>query len=100
MALTDQDNLKSFYGVQKLFEPPRGDAGEMVSKHEKFAVLIVSYGNANDVDRCLTSLSRSNWTGFEVFVCENAGEEAYARLVMLLTREDGPLLRPAALEKP
>jgi GT2 family glycosyltransferase len=47
----------------------------------KLAVIIVSYGNAGDVDRCLKSLARSDWDQFEVFICENGGEVAYANLL-------------------
>lgn len=57
---------------------------------EKLVVLIVSYGNPNDVDRCLASLARSNWNEFEVFLCENAGREAFSRLLSTLGRPDGP----------
>ncbi len=57
----------------------------------KLAVLIVSYGNPSDVDRCLNSLGRSTWTDFAVFVCENAGQEAFKRLQTVLTGPNGPL---------
>jgi N-acetylglucosaminyl-diphospho-decaprenol L-rhamnosyltransferase len=57
----------------------------------KMAVLIVSYGNPGDVERCLNSLARSSWADFEVVVCENAGQDAFTRLRTLLTRQDGPL---------
>jgi GT2 family glycosyltransferase len=54
-------------------------------------VLIVSYGNPDDVERCLNSLGRSNWRDFEVFLCENAGPDAFARLRSLLTSGNGAL---------
>jgi N-acetylglucosaminyl-diphospho-decaprenol L-rhamnosyltransferase len=57
----------------------------------KLAALIVSYGNPRDIERCLNALARSSWTDFEIFVCENAGKDAFARLRMLLTGQDGPL---------
>ena len=57
----------------------------------RLIVPIVSYGNPTDVERCLNSLARSSWTDFEIFVCENAGHEAFARLETLLTTQDGPL---------
>ena len=64
----------------------------MLTKHcAKLIVLIVSYGNPTDVDRCLNSLARSSWTDFEVFVCENAGQQAFTQLQTFLTRGDGPL---------
>jgi N-acetylglucosaminyl-diphospho-decaprenol L-rhamnosyltransferase len=59
----------------------------------ELVVLIVSYGNSADVERCLRSLARSTWTDFEVFVCENAGQEAFAQSQRLLTAQDGPLER-------
>src|SRR5690349_5905900 len=62
----------------------------------KLAVLIVSYRNPADVERCLNSLVRSSWTDFEVFVCENAGQEAFLQLRAFLTRPDGPLQQIAS----
>lgn len=70
----------------------------------KLIVLIVSYGNPTDLERCLNSLGRSSWTQFEVFVCENAGGEAFARLQAVLIGEHGPLEEvignPTALDRP
>jgi GT2 family glycosyltransferase len=54
-------------------------------------ILIVSYGNPSDVERCLRSLARSHWADFEIFLYENASQEAFSRLLALLTRQDGPL---------
>jgi N-acetylglucosaminyl-diphospho-decaprenol L-rhamnosyltransferase len=59
----------------------------------RLAVLIVSYGNPLDVDRCLKSLARSTWTEFEVFVCENAGRDAFGQLEAVLTEQTGVLKR-------
>jgi N-acetylglucosaminyl-diphospho-decaprenol L-rhamnosyltransferase len=59
----------------------------------KLAVIIVSYGNADDVDRCLKSLSLSDWDDFEVFICENGGEAAYGRLLAALVGPDRTLHR-------
>lgn len=54
-------------------------------------VLIVAYGNADDVVGCLTALCHArSKPGFEIFICENGGPQAYARLVAALTAEDGP----------
>lgn len=52
---------------------------------------MVSYRIPADVERCLASLSNSDWDDFEVFVCENGGYEAFKRLKTLLTSESGPL---------
>ncbi|MCK1323916.1 MULTISPECIES: glycosyltransferase [unclassified Bradyrhizobium] len=57
------------------------------------AVIIVSYCNADDVDRCLKSLARSDWDRFEVFICENGGEAAYRRLLAALVGPDRALQR-------
>lgn len=65
----------------------------MTSHSVKLAVLIVSYGNPGDVDRCLKSLARSDWDHFEVFICENAGEVAYEQLLTALTGPDRTLQR-------
>jgi N-acetylglucosaminyl-diphospho-decaprenol L-rhamnosyltransferase len=59
----------------------------------RLAVVIVSYGRPLDVDRCLKSLSRSTWTEFEIFVCENAGREAFRQLEAMLTEQTGALER-------
>lgn len=64
---------------------------DAIQHRGKLIVLIVSYGNPKDVDRCLSSLGRSSWTDLEVFVCENAGKDAFTWLLGLLTRQDGPL---------
>ena len=58
---------------------------------KKLVILIVSYKNPTDVERCLNSLARSSWTDFEVFVCENAGIPAFTALRSLLTRYNGAL---------
>ena len=65
----------------------------MSSASIKLAVIIVSYCNADDVDRCLKSLARSNWDQFEVFICENGGEAAYRRLLAALVGPDRTLQR-------
>ncbi|MBW8812416.1 MAG: glycosyltransferase family 2 protein [Caulobacterales bacterium] len=44
------------------------------------AVLIVGYRNPDDIVRCLAALSASTHADFSVFVCENGGPEAFARL--------------------
>lgn len=57
----------------------------------KLAIIIVSYCNADDVDRCLKSLARSNYDHFDVFICENGGEAAYERLLAALVGSDRTL---------
>lgn len=59
----------------------------------KIAVLIVSYGNPGDVDRCLKSLAQSDFENFHVFICENGGLEAYASLMEVIAHEQGALRR-------
>lgn len=63
----------------------------MTFDRAKLAVLIVSYGNPADVDRCLKSLGNSDWTDFEVFICENAGRDAFQRLIAAVTSPKGAL---------
>lgn len=59
----------------------------------KLAVIIVSYCNADDVDRCLRSLACSDLDRFEVFICENGGETAYTNLLARLLGADRVLER-------
>ncbi|MDA9528464.1 glycosyltransferase family 2 protein [Bradyrhizobium sp. CCBAU 25338] len=70
----------------------------------KLAVIIVSYCNVDDVDRCLKSLGRSDWDHFEVFICENGGEAAYGKLLTALVGADRTLQRASdgasALDRP
>ncbi len=47
-------------------------------------VAIVSYGRPNDVLRCLTALTRSQFAEFEVVVVENAGAAAFDGLTAAL----------------
>lgn len=63
----------------------------MTFDRAKLAVLIVSYGNPDDVDRCLKSLARSDWREFEVFICENGGREAFQRLLKVVAGPDRTL---------
>lgn len=63
----------------------------MTVDRAKLAVLIVSYRNPSDVARCLKSLARSRWKDFEVFVCENGGRAAFARLRDMVAGPDGAL---------
>ncbi|WP_028351396.1 glycosyltransferase family 2 protein [Bradyrhizobium murdochi] len=59
----------------------------------KLAIIIVSYCNTDDVDRCLKSLARSDYDNFEVLICENGGEAAYGRLLAALVGSDRTLQR-------
>jgi N-acetylglucosaminyl-diphospho-decaprenol L-rhamnosyltransferase len=54
-------------------------------------VVIVAYGNAPDVVACLTALCHArSKPGFEIFICENGGAQAYAALMAAATAENGP----------
>jgi N-acetylglucosaminyl-diphospho-decaprenol L-rhamnosyltransferase len=59
----------------------------------KLAVIIVSYCNTVDVDRCLKSLAHSDLDQFEIFICENGGEAAYEKLLTALVGSDLTLQR-------
>jgi len=49
-------------------------------------VLIVGYRNAQDVVDCLTALLKASTSpGFDVFICENGGQDAYRQLTESLT---------------
>jgi N-acetylglucosaminyl-diphospho-decaprenol L-rhamnosyltransferase len=58
-------------------------------------VAIVSYGRPGDVVGCLTALTRSRLTGFEVVVIENAGAAAFDGLNAAL-KAAWPVADPAA----
>ncbi len=54
-------------------------------------VIIVAFGNADDVRRCLHALGQLYAPpAFEVFICENGGTDAFDRLVGVLTGPQGP----------
>lgn len=57
----------------------------------KLCVVIVSYDTPADVRRCLAALAQSGWGDFSIFVCENAGAAAFARLCETMANEDGIL---------
>src|SRR5579871_3342323 len=44
------------------------------------AVVIVGYRNPHDIARCLAALEKSTYSNFQVIVCENGGEAAFAAL--------------------
>lgn len=45
------------------------------------AVAIVGFRNAGDIAECLHALAASTHSDFSVYICENGGDEAYARLL-------------------
>lgn len=55
----------------------------------KVSVLIVGFKNLGDIAQCLSALSQSSYTDFDVFVCENGGPESYKQLASLPTRLAG-----------
>lgn len=48
------------------------------------AIVIVSYRNSGDVERCLAGLAKLDYGDFEVVVCENGGPAAYQALTAAL----------------
>ena len=44
------------------------------------SVVIVGYRNAGDIVRCLAALDRSTYRDFDVMICENGGDRAFAAL--------------------
>jgi N-acetylglucosaminyl-diphospho-decaprenol L-rhamnosyltransferase len=65
----------------------------MTLENPELAVLIVSYGNPSDVDRCLRSLALSDFEDFEVFICENAGGETFTQLVSVVADQATTLVQ-------
>src|SRR6266853_4634609 len=57
------------------------------------AILIVSFRNPQDVQACLTTLSRSTAEpGFDIYVCENGGSESFHELCDALMGPQGPCI--------
>lgn len=57
----------------------------------RVAILIVSFRNPQDVQACLTALSRSTAEPrFDIFVCENGGIESFHELCDALVGPQGP----------
>lgn len=65
----------------------------MLSQRERLAVVIVSYGNPQDIARCLASLATSDWRHMEIFICENSGFEGFESLLCALMSDNGLLVR-------
>src|ERR1043165_4631170 len=63
----------------------------MTLHRTRLAVLIVSYGNPEDIDRCLRSLALSDFGDFEVLICENGGPEAFGHLASVINDQAAPL---------
>ncbi|TMJ54256.1 MAG: glycosyltransferase family 2 protein [Alphaproteobacteria bacterium] len=63
------------------------------SDHFRVAILIVSFRNPQDVQACLTALSRSTAEPrFDIFVCENGGSESFHELCDTLMGPQGPCI--------
>ena len=57
-------------------------------------VVIVTFQNAGEVMECLESLGRSNADpAFDLYLCENGGDEAFAELCARACAADGPCAR-------
>ena len=67
----------------------------MASDSGRVAVLIVSYKNPADVYSCLEALSQATpEPQFDIFICENGGEEAFKTLCASLSAPNGPCGAP------
>ncbi len=54
-------------------------------------IIIVAYGNSTDVVDCLEALTKArSEPGFDVYICENGGLEAFEQLQAALAAEAGP----------
>jgi N-acetylglucosaminyl-diphospho-decaprenol L-rhamnosyltransferase len=49
------------------------------------AVVIVGYNNAADISRCVAALEQSTYRDFEIVICENGGDAAFAALQAVIT---------------
>jgi N-acetylglucosaminyl-diphospho-decaprenol L-rhamnosyltransferase len=59
----------------------------------RVAILIVSFRNPQDVQACLTALSRSTAEPrFDIFVCENGGSKSFHELCDALMGPQGPCI--------
>jgi GT2 family glycosyltransferase len=59
----------------------------------RVAILIVGFRNPQDVQACLTALSRSTGAPrFDIFVCENGGNESFHQLCDALAGPQGPCI--------
>jgi N-acetylglucosaminyl-diphospho-decaprenol L-rhamnosyltransferase len=68
--------------------------------HLRVAVLIVGFRNPLDLKACLSALAQSRTEpAFDVFICENGGSEAFARLHETLLDPTGPC-RPCNDQQP
>lgn len=58
---------------------------------QRVAILIVGFRNPPDLKACLSALAQSSAEPtFDIFICENGGSEAYARLCEALLDPTGP----------
>ncbi|MCF8708538.1 glycosyltransferase family 2 protein [Rhizorhapis sp. SPR117] len=48
------------------------------------AIVIVGFRNLADIQHCLTAIGRSTYGDFEVVICENGGDQAFAALTAAL----------------
>ena len=63
----------------------------MTSQVRRIAILIVNFRNPRDIHSCLVALSAATAEpAFEVFICENGGEEAFSELKATLAGPNGP----------
>jgi len=56
----------------------------------RIAILIVGFRNPGDIQDCLVALSTlSREPSFDIFICENGGEESFEQLCQYLVEPDG-----------
>lgn len=62
--------------------PPEGAGVLSPTRPFDVAILVVGFRNVDDIRNCLIALSRTECEAdFDVFICENGGQEAYRELV-------------------
>jgi N-acetylglucosaminyl-diphospho-decaprenol L-rhamnosyltransferase len=87
-------------GTLTLSPEVNGNASPSTQRCHEVAIVIVGYGNAEDISGCLAALGVAEATpSFDVFVCENGGAAAYEQLIARLVEPHGPCVpRPADAE--
>lgn len=83
-----------------VFVPQRDFAADLCASPqpaESIAILIVGFRNSDDINSCLSAISRMvEVPAFDVFICENGGRPAYDELVLKIAGPDSSCVRTAS----
>ena len=61
--------------------PDRSAGRKLNAEATHVAVVVVGFGNCEDILRCLSALALSTYDNFEIVICENGGERARQELM-------------------